>query len=274
MEPLFLGIGLAAGVLSGLFGIGGGILIVPALIFFAKFPAKLALGTSLGALLLPVGLLGAYTYYRTATSTSGPHSSWRWASSSAPGVGPSWPRCCPPPRSSACSRCSSLSWRYGSGSKQGGPDEHRQRRGPDPAHLAGVRQRREDSSPVHLRGRRHLSAAAMERCAGDPKLRADHGRPRCAARHLGALGAVQLCRGNRGADAGGADAARAAIRGPPRAQHRGRHGLRGALPSPGQAPPILFPALRARHHAQPVDPAPPGPSWSRPWISTSWGRES
>jgi len=64
MEPLFLAIGLAAGVLSGLFGIGGGILIIPALIFFAKFPTKLALGTSLGALLLPVGLLGAYTYYK------------------------------------------------------------------------------------------------------------------------------------------------------------------------------------------------------------------
>lgn len=64
MELLFLAIGLSAGVLSGLFGIGGGILIVPTLIFFAKFPAKLALGTSLGALLLPVGLLGAYTYYK------------------------------------------------------------------------------------------------------------------------------------------------------------------------------------------------------------------
>ena len=64
MEPLFLAIGLTAGVLSGLFGIGGGIMIIPALIFFAKFPTKLALGTSLGALLLPVGLLGAYTYYK------------------------------------------------------------------------------------------------------------------------------------------------------------------------------------------------------------------
>jgi uncharacterized membrane protein YfcA len=64
MEPLFLAIGLAAGVLSGLFGIGGGILIIPALIFFATFPTKLALGTSLGAMLLPVGLLGAYAYYQ------------------------------------------------------------------------------------------------------------------------------------------------------------------------------------------------------------------
>ena len=64
MVALLLTIGLLAGVLSGLFGIGGGILIVPSLIFLAKFPTKLALGTSLGALLLPVGLLGAYTYYQ------------------------------------------------------------------------------------------------------------------------------------------------------------------------------------------------------------------
>ena len=64
MEPLFLAIGLAAGVLSGLFGIGGGILIIPALIFFADFHTKLAIGTSLGAMLLPVGLLGAYAYHQ------------------------------------------------------------------------------------------------------------------------------------------------------------------------------------------------------------------
>jgi uncharacterized membrane protein YfcA len=64
MVLTFLAIGLIAGVLSGLFGIGGGILIIPALIFFAKFPTKLALGTSLGAMLLPVGLLGAYAYYQ------------------------------------------------------------------------------------------------------------------------------------------------------------------------------------------------------------------
>ena len=64
MEPLFLAIGMVAGVLSGLFGIGGGILIIPALIFFAEFPTKVALGSSLGAMLLPVGLLGAYAYYQ------------------------------------------------------------------------------------------------------------------------------------------------------------------------------------------------------------------
>ena len=61
---LYLAIGLAAGVLSGLFGIGGGLLIVPALSFLVGMPILTATGTSLGALLLPVGLLGALEYYR------------------------------------------------------------------------------------------------------------------------------------------------------------------------------------------------------------------
>jgi uncharacterized protein len=61
---LFLLLGLAAGVLSGLFGIGGGIVIVPALIFIASFTPIQATGTSLGALLLPVGIFGAWEYYR------------------------------------------------------------------------------------------------------------------------------------------------------------------------------------------------------------------
>ena len=65
MALIYVVIGLAAGVLAGLFGIGGGILIVPALAQFAKMPFKEATGTSLGALLLPVGLLGALTYYRS-----------------------------------------------------------------------------------------------------------------------------------------------------------------------------------------------------------------
>lgn len=61
---LFLGVGLSAGVLAGLFGIGGGIVIVPALLYLAKMPMTTATGTSLGALLLPVGALGAWEYYR------------------------------------------------------------------------------------------------------------------------------------------------------------------------------------------------------------------
>jgi uncharacterized membrane protein YfcA len=64
MTLTFILIGLAAGILAGIFGIGGGVLIVPALAYFAKMPFKQATGTSLGALLLPVGLLGAMSYYR------------------------------------------------------------------------------------------------------------------------------------------------------------------------------------------------------------------
>jgi len=55
--------GAIAGILAGLFGIGGGVIIVPLLIVVAKFPVHRATGTSLAALLLPVGLLGAWKYY-------------------------------------------------------------------------------------------------------------------------------------------------------------------------------------------------------------------
>jgi uncharacterized membrane protein YfcA len=64
MLLIYAAIGLAAGLLSGLFGIGGGILIIPALLFFGKMDQQTATGTSLGALLLPVGLLGALQYYK------------------------------------------------------------------------------------------------------------------------------------------------------------------------------------------------------------------
>jgi uncharacterized protein len=56
-------IGLAGGVLSGLFGIGGGIIIVPVLVLMG-FTQREASGTSLAALLLPVGLLGVIEYAR------------------------------------------------------------------------------------------------------------------------------------------------------------------------------------------------------------------
>jgi uncharacterized membrane protein YfcA len=59
-----LAIGLVAGILSGLFGIGGGVVIVPSLIFFSRMKTQTAIGTSLAALLLPVGALGAWHYYR------------------------------------------------------------------------------------------------------------------------------------------------------------------------------------------------------------------
>jgi uncharacterized protein len=57
-------IGLAAGILSGLVGVGGGIIVVPALVFFLSFTQQQAQGTSLGLLLLPVGILAVLNYYK------------------------------------------------------------------------------------------------------------------------------------------------------------------------------------------------------------------
>lgn len=57
-------IGLVAGVVSGLFGVGGAVVIVPALVLLANLPQHTANGTSLASLLLPVGLLGALEYYK------------------------------------------------------------------------------------------------------------------------------------------------------------------------------------------------------------------
>ena len=61
---LVIVIGIAAGTLSGLVGVGGGIIIVPALVYFIGFTQKGAQGTSLGVLLLPVGILGVMQYYK------------------------------------------------------------------------------------------------------------------------------------------------------------------------------------------------------------------
>jgi uncharacterized membrane protein YfcA len=60
---LLLLIGLLAGILSGLVGVGGGIIIVPALVFFLGFSQHQAQGTSLGLLLLPVGVFAVINYY-------------------------------------------------------------------------------------------------------------------------------------------------------------------------------------------------------------------
>src|SRR5207245_4188745 len=57
-------IGVLGGVGSGLFGVGGAIVIVPALVLLVKLPPHTASGTSLAALLLPVGVLGAIEYHR------------------------------------------------------------------------------------------------------------------------------------------------------------------------------------------------------------------
>jgi hypothetical protein len=64
MVIILLLIGLFSGALSGMVGVGGGIVIVPALVFFLAFSQKEAQGTSLGILLLPVGILGVIQYYK------------------------------------------------------------------------------------------------------------------------------------------------------------------------------------------------------------------
>ena len=64
MPLVYLLIGLVAGVLSGLFGIGGGVLRSPAVLLGAGIRPIPPTATSLGSLLLPVGALGAYEYYK------------------------------------------------------------------------------------------------------------------------------------------------------------------------------------------------------------------
>lgn len=61
---LLAAIGIWAGLLSGLFGIGGGVVIVPALVYLIGFDQRMATGTSLAALLLPVTIGAVIEYYR------------------------------------------------------------------------------------------------------------------------------------------------------------------------------------------------------------------
>jgi uncharacterized membrane protein YfcA len=61
---LYLFLGLIAGIISGLIGIGGGVIIVPALIFMFGLSQHQAQGTTLALLVPPIGLLAAWTYYK------------------------------------------------------------------------------------------------------------------------------------------------------------------------------------------------------------------
>lgn len=57
-------LGVIAGLLAGLVGVGGGIIIVPALVYLFHFSQKTAQGTTLALLIPPIGILAAYTYYK------------------------------------------------------------------------------------------------------------------------------------------------------------------------------------------------------------------
>ena len=61
---LYALLGLVAGVLGGLVGIGGGTIIVPALVFLFGFAQHKAQGTTLALLVPPIGILAAWTYYK------------------------------------------------------------------------------------------------------------------------------------------------------------------------------------------------------------------
>jgi hypothetical protein len=64
MPVLFILIGIVSGLAAGLFGIGGGLVVVPALTLLAGFSQQKAVGTSLAVLLPPVGLAAVLQYYR------------------------------------------------------------------------------------------------------------------------------------------------------------------------------------------------------------------
>lgn len=64
---ILLFIGILAGFLSGLVGIGGGIIIVPMLVYFLGFSQHTAQGTTLFMFLFPIGILGVYNYYKAGS---------------------------------------------------------------------------------------------------------------------------------------------------------------------------------------------------------------
>jgi len=57
-------IGLVTGALGGMLGIGGGLILIPALVYFLGFSQHQAIGTSLAVMLPPIGLFAAYNYYK------------------------------------------------------------------------------------------------------------------------------------------------------------------------------------------------------------------
>jgi uncharacterized protein len=69
---ILLMVGLVAGMLGGVVGVGGGIIIVPALVYFLGFNQHTAQGTSLGLIMLPVGILGFLQYYYSCQKAGTP----------------------------------------------------------------------------------------------------------------------------------------------------------------------------------------------------------
>jgi uncharacterized membrane protein YfcA len=64
MLLILIVIGIITGVMAGMLGIGGAIIMIPALVFFIGFSQQTAQGTSLAVMLPPIGILAAYNYYK------------------------------------------------------------------------------------------------------------------------------------------------------------------------------------------------------------------
>jgi len=64
MLCILLGIGIITGIMAGMLGIGGAIIMIPALVYFMGFSQQTAQGTSLAVMLPPIGILAAYNYYK------------------------------------------------------------------------------------------------------------------------------------------------------------------------------------------------------------------
>jgi len=61
---ILVAIGLMAGVFGGMFGVGGAVIMIPALVYFLSVDQHTAQGTSLAVMLPPIGLFAAYNYYK------------------------------------------------------------------------------------------------------------------------------------------------------------------------------------------------------------------
>ena len=64
MLMILIAIGIITGIMAGMLGIGGAIIMIPALVYFMGFSQQLAQGTSLAVMLPPIGILAAYNYYK------------------------------------------------------------------------------------------------------------------------------------------------------------------------------------------------------------------
>jgi len=64
MLLILIVIGIVTGVMAGMLGIGGAIIMIPALVFFMGFSQHMAQGTSLAVMLPPIGIIAAYNYYK------------------------------------------------------------------------------------------------------------------------------------------------------------------------------------------------------------------